>query len=83
MVSGGDDSSDDEDNGMPHLWHQSDGDVSSDDNHDNEDKEYSRPIVEQTTLHQGKRTRRQARYLVPTHKGQSYEQGVVFHQVFT
>ena len=25
--------------------------------------------------------RKQARYLVPTHKGQSYDQGVAFHQV--
>ena len=25
--------------------------------------------------------RRQARYLDPTHKGQSYDQGVAFHQV--
>jgi hypothetical protein len=80
-VSDGNDSSDDKDNGMPSLRHQNDGDNSSDDEDDDEGKEYTGPVIEPETLRRGKRVRKQARYLVPNHKGQSYNQGVTFHQV--
>ena len=81
MVIDGDNSIDDENGAMTHLTHQNDGNNSSDNKDNNADKEYAGPVVESTTLRQGKRVRKQAIYLVPTNKGQNYDQGVSFHQV--
>ena len=66
---------------IPSHHHQSEGDDSSDEEDDNMDKEYSGSGVEPTALRQGTSVRRQVRYLDPTNKGQSYDQGVTFHQV--
>ena len=82
MVNGAD-GSDDEDNTMPPLRHQGDGDDSSDEEDDDVDEEYSGPVFEPTSLCRGTRVRKQVKHLVPAHKGQSYDrdQGVAFHQV--
>ena len=81
MVNDGESGSDDDSDTIPPIHHQSDGDNSSDEEDNDKDEEHSGPVVESTTLRQEKRARRQAKYLVPTHKGQSYDQGVAFHQV--
>ena len=65
----------------PPLDHQSDGDDSSDKEGNHEEEECPGPVVESTTRCQGKRVKKQARYRVTTHKGQSYDQGVAFCQV--
>ena len=80
MVNGVD-GSNDEDDVMSPLHHQNDGDGSSDREDNDVDKEYSEPNVSQTSLRRGPRVRKQVKHLVPTHKGQSYDQGVAFHQV--
>ena len=45
------------------------------------DEESAGPDIGQTLLRRETRVRKQVKYLVPTHKGQSYDQGVAFHQV--
>ena len=80
MVNGVD-GSNGEDNVMPLLRCQNDGDDSSDKEDDDVDREYSGPVIELTSLRRGTRTRKQVTQLVPTNKGQSYDQGVTFHQV--
>jgi hypothetical protein len=81
LVNGCNDGSNNEDDGIPHIGHQRDGDDSSNGNYDDEDKEYSGPDVATEPLRQGKRVRRQDWYLIPSHKGTYYDQGVAFHQV--
>ena len=80
-MADGDSGSNDEDDNIPPLCHQSEGDDSSDKEDNDMGEEYSRPVVEPTALRQGTRVRKQASYLNPTHKGQSYDQGVAFHEV--
>ena len=73
------DGSNKEDNTMPPLCRQSDGDNSSDKEDNGVDEEYSEPNVSQTSLRRRTRERKQVKHLVPIHKGQSYDQGVAFH----
>ena len=77
----GDSGSNDNDGTIPPLRHQCEGGDSSDKEDDGMYEEYSGPVFEPTVLCQGTRVRSQAKYLVPTHTGQSYDQGVSFHQV--
>ena len=76
-VSGGDD----EDDSIPPLRRQSEGDDISNKEDNSMDKDYSGHVVGPTALCQATRVRRQARYLDHTHKGKSYYQGVAFHRV--
>ena len=81
MVNNGESGSNDDNNTISPLQHQSVGDNSSDEEDDDMNEEYSGPVVEPQQMCQGKRVRRQVKYLVSTHKGQSYDQGVAFHHV--
>ena len=63
------------------LRHQNNGDNSSGKEDDTMDEEYSGPYIGQTSLRRGTRVKKQVKHIVPTHKGQSYDQGVAIHQV--
>ena len=68
MGNGASGSNDDNDT-VPPLSHQSIRDDSSDGEDNDVDEEYSGPVFEPTSLCGGPRMRRQAKHLVPTHKG--------------
>ena len=53
MINDGDGSSNDNDVGIPHLGHQSDGNTSNDDKDNSVDEDYSGPVIELPPLHQG------------------------------